>query len=80
MLEVFAEFRGLDLSITTKSVLILRDLDVLQSLAARHRFSVHMTVTTHDERLARQLEPKAPPPPNAWKPCRSWPRPESAWA
>ena len=62
MLEVFAEFRGLDLSITTKSVLILRDLDLLQSLAAQHRFSVHMTVTTHDERLARLLEPKAPAP------------------
>jgi len=62
MLEVFAEFPGLDLSLTTKSVLILRDVDLLQSLAARHRFSVHMTVTTHDERLARQLEPKAPVP------------------
>ena len=62
MLEVFAEFSGLDLSITTKSVLVVRDLDLLQSLAARHRFSVHMTVTTHDERLARLLEPKVPPP------------------
>jgi len=62
MLEVFAEFRGIDLSITTKSVLILRDLDLLQALAARHRFSVHMTITTLDERLARLLEPKAPPP------------------
>src|SRR5271157_3826094 len=62
MLEVFAEFRGLDLSITTKSVLILRDVDLLQSVAARHRFSVHMTVTTHLERLARLLEPKAPTP------------------
>jgi len=62
MLEVFAEFQGLDLSITTKSVLILRDVDLLQSLAARHRFSVHMTVTTLDERLARLLEPKAPAP------------------
>ncbi len=62
MLQVFAEFQGLDLSITTKSVLIVRDLDLFQSLAARHRFSVHMTVTTHDERLARLLEPKAPPP------------------
>jgi DNA repair photolyase len=62
MLEVFAEFRGLDLSITTKSVLILRDVDVHQTLAARHRFSVHMTVTTHHERLARLLEPKAPAP------------------
>ena len=62
LLEVFAEFRGLDLSITTKSVLILRDVELLQSLAARHRFSVHMTVTTCNERLARQLEPKAPAP------------------
>jgi DNA repair photolyase len=62
MLEIFAEFRGLDLSITTKSVLILRDVDLLQFLAARHRFSVHVTVTTHDERLARLLEPKAPAP------------------
>ena len=62
ILEVFAGFRGLDLSITTKSVLILRDLDLLQSLASRHRFSIHMTVTTLDERLARLLEPKAPAP------------------
>src|SRR5579862_5115475 len=62
MLEVFAEFRGLDLSITTKSVLLIRDLDLLQMLAARHRFSIHMTITTLDERLARLLEPKAPPP------------------
>src|ERR1019366_3219598 len=62
MLEVFGEFTGLNLSITTKSVLIVRDLDLLRTLAARHRFSVHMTVTTLDERLARLLEPKAPAP------------------
>jgi DNA repair photolyase len=62
MLAIFAEFRGLDLSITTKSVLILRDVDLLQTLAARHRFSVHMTITTTDEGLARLLEPKAPAP------------------
>jgi DNA repair photolyase len=62
LLEVFAEFQGLDFSITTKSVLILRDLDLLKIVAGRHRFSVHMTITTLDERLARLLEPKAPPP------------------
>jgi DNA repair photolyase len=62
MLEVFADFDGLDFSITTKSVLILRDLELLREISARHRFSVHMTVTTLDERLARLLEPKAPPP------------------
>jgi DNA repair photolyase len=62
LLEVFAGFEGLDFSITTKSVLILRDLDLLQRIAHRHRFSIHLTVTTTSERLARLLEPKAPPP------------------
>ncbi len=62
MLLVFREFRGLDLSITTKSVLILRDLDLLQEISERHHFSIHMTVTTHLEPLARLLEPKAPTP------------------
>src|SRR5579859_4085036 len=62
LLEVFAEFEGLDFSITTKGTLILRDLDLLRTISARHRLSVHMTVTTTDERLARLLEPKAPPP------------------
>src|SRR5438874_12330853 len=62
MLEALAGFEGLDFSITTKSVLILRDLDLLRVISARHRFGVHMTVTTLDARLARLLEPKAPPP------------------
>jgi DNA repair photolyase len=62
ILEVFLGFEGLDFSITTKSVLILRDLNLLKQIAARHRFSVHLTVTTTDERLARLLEPKAPTP------------------
>ena len=62
MLRVFGEFEGLDFSITTKGPLILRDLDLLAPLAARHRLSVHITVTTVDAGLARLLEPKAPPP------------------
>src|SRR5208337_4189717 len=62
MLEVFAEFEGLEFSITTKSALIPRDLELLRLVTARHRFSVHMTITTTEERLARLLEPKAPPP------------------
>jgi len=57
-----AEFEGLDFSITTKSVLIVRDLDLLGKLSLRHRVSLHMTATTLDEALARRLEPKAPPP------------------
>lgn len=62
ILQTMAEFEGLDLSITTKSVLIVRDLDLLRALARQHRLSIHMTVTTLDEGLARRLEPKAPPP------------------
>jgi len=62
MLDALAGFEGLDFSITTKSVLILRDLHLLRLIAERHRFGVHMTVTTLDARLARLLEPKAPPP------------------
>ena len=62
ILQAMAEFEGLDFSITTKSVLITRDLDLLGELSRRHRLSVHMTVTTLDEGLARLLEPKAPPP------------------
>ena len=62
ILEVFAGFEGLEFSLTTKSVLILRDVELLKTIAARHRFSVHLTITTTDARLARLLEPKAPPP------------------
>jgi DNA repair photolyase len=62
LLEVFAEFEGIRFSITTKSVLILRDLDLLKTIARKHHFRIHMTVTTTRPRLARLLEPKAPPP------------------
>jgi DNA repair photolyase len=62
ILEAFADFEELDLSITTKSGLILRDLDLLTKLAEKHRFRAHITITTLDSRLARLLEPKAPPP------------------
>ena len=62
ILEVFAGFEGLTFSLTTKSVLILRDIELLKTISARHQFSVHLTITTADARLARLMEPKAPPP------------------
>jgi DNA repair photolyase len=62
LLAAFAEFEGLRLSIITKSALVTRDLDLLKLISRRHRFSIHVTVTTTDEHLARLLEPKAPPP------------------
>lgn len=60
ILEAFARCPGIRFWITTKSVLILRDLDLLKTM--RETAGVHMTITTTSERLARLLEPKAPPP------------------
>ncbi|HEV8132998.1 MAG TPA: radical SAM protein, partial [Acidobacteriota bacterium] len=63
LLEVFSKFRGLDLSITTKSSLVTRDLDLLQELSERSALSVRITITTLNSDLARILEPHAPDPP-----------------
>jgi DNA repair photolyase len=46
----------------TKSDLVLRDLDLLLAVAAKNRFSIHITVTTTNTDLARILEPRAPRP------------------
>ncbi len=62
MMEEFARHEGLSLGLVTKSDLIVRDLDLLQQIAARNRLSIHMTVTTTDTNLARILEPRAPRP------------------
>jgi DNA repair photolyase len=62
ILEVFAGQRGWHLGLITKSDLILRDLPLLREIARRNVFSVHLTVTTIDPKLARLLEPRAPLP------------------
>src|ERR1700723_2296225 len=56
LLEVFARTSGLSLRIVTKSILIVRDLDLLREIAQRHKLTVHFTVTTTDRDLARILE------------------------
>jgi DNA repair photolyase len=62
ILEVFARERGRHLSITTKSDLVARDVDLLREIARANVLGVNMTVTTLDGRLARALEPRAPRP------------------
>jgi DNA repair photolyase len=62
ILEVFAGHRGLGLSIVTKSTLIERDIDLLRQIAVHNDLTVNITITTHDARLARILEPRAPRP------------------
>ena len=62
MLEVFAQLGGLCLSITTKSGLITRDIELLKSINARSKLSVNFSIITLDRRLQRILEPRAPRP------------------
>ncbi|NOK12942.1 PA0069 family radical SAM protein [Corallococcus exercitus] len=55
-LEVCAEYRN-PVGIVTKGVLIERDLDVLQRLAAETRLFVSISLPFHNEELARAMEP-----------------------
>ena len=62
LLEVFARREGYRLGIVTKSNLIVRDADLLQTIAERNLLVVHVTITTTSTELARKLEPRAPRP------------------
>lgn len=48
--------------IVTKSALILRDIDILKSMAERGLVKVGISVTTLDRKLARTMEPRASTP------------------
>ncbi|MBT3767343.1 MAG: PA0069 family radical SAM protein [Rhodospirillaceae bacterium] len=61
ILKVLSDFNH-PVSITTKSDLVLRDLDILTDMAARNLVSVAVSVTTLDGKLARAMEPRAPRP------------------
>jgi DNA repair photolyase len=50
------------IGITTKSASILRDIDLLASLAGRNLVKVAITLTTLDHRLSRKMEPRASAP------------------
>ena len=62
VLEVFAAGQGRRLSITTKSDLVTRDLDLLRCISQSNVLSINITITTLDRELARMLEPRAPRP------------------
>jgi DNA repair photolyase len=53
---------GHPFGIITKSALVLRDRDLLAEAARRRLVHVHVSVTTLDRGLARQIEPRAPTP------------------
>jgi DNA repair photolyase len=62
ILEVLSEYRGLHIGIVTKSTLIERDIDLLRLISSKSDLVLHITITTHDAKLARILEPRAPRP------------------
>jgi len=63
LLKVFCETKH-PLMITTKSALILRDLDLLQELAEQNLVFVSISITTMDNKLSRMMEPRASSPAN----------------
>ncbi|WP_428487323.1 PA0069 family radical SAM protein [Rhodopila sp.] len=61
VLEVLDRFNH-PVGIVTKSTGVLRDLDILSSMASRNLVRVYLSVTTLDPRLARVMEPRAATP------------------
>lgn len=58
VLEVLAETLH-PVAIITRSTLVLRDLDLLRSMAAQGLASVYISITTFDTDLKRKLEPRS---------------------
>ncbi len=61
LLEIFLETSH-PLTITTKSALIVRDLDLLSQLAEQNLVSVTISLTSMDHKLSRLMEPRASSP------------------
>jgi DNA repair photolyase len=61
ILEVMLETRH-PVMITTKSALIVRDLDILTELAKLNLVKVAISMTTMDHKLSRKMEPRAASP------------------
>jgi len=61
LLEVLLECHH-PVTIVTKSALVVRDLDLLQALAAERLLRVFVSITTLDDELKRRMEPRAASP------------------
>jgi len=62
ILERLARCEGLNIGIITKSPLIARDTDVLRRIHERSDLEVHISLTTVDVALIRQVEARSPMP------------------
>ena len=74
LLEVMLAHRH-PVGIITKSAMILRDLDLLTELASEGLCQVMVSVTTLNETLRRQLEPRASTGATGSRWWRNWPAP-----
>ncbi|TKD17426.1 PA0069 family radical SAM protein [Rhodobacter capsulatus] len=61
LLQVLSDFNH-PVLLTTRGAGVLRDLDLLGSMAKRNLVHLAVSLTTLDEDLARKLEPRAPTP------------------
>jgi DNA repair photolyase len=61
LIEVLSECEH-PLTITTKGVLVERDLDLLAPMAAKNLARVYVSIAMLDRELARKLDPRAPSP------------------
>lgn len=61
ILELLLETRH-PVTITTKSVLVVRDLDILKPLAEQNLVRVALSITSMDHLLSRKMEPRASTP------------------
>jgi DNA repair photolyase len=62
LLEALLLHQGLRIGITTKSPLVVRDLDLLIALSARHDLSVNISIASANAELLRRLEARSPAP------------------
>jgi DNA repair photolyase len=62
VLQALLRFEGLHLGIITKSPLIMRDLDLLAEVSARHSLRVNISLASVDREMIRRLEARSPAP------------------
>lgn len=62
VLQRLTRCEGLSFGLITKSPLVSRDCDLLLRLQERNEVQIHISLITHDAKLARKLEARSPVP------------------